>query len=60
MIASDTKNWVFSIAEHIYWWNIVGKSGKNTIQMWVKGLSPPPDIMTFPNFLTILTHKFIN
>ena len=55
MIASDTINWVFTIAGHIYWWEIVGKSGNKTSLNTFRGLSPPPDTMTFPNFLTILT-----
>jgi hypothetical protein len=38
----------------------VGNCGNHYTKKWVKGLSPPPDIMTFPNFLTILTHKFIH
>lgn len=50
MIASDTKKWVYYSLDDIYQWEIVENSGKNTIQMWVKGLSPPPDTLTFPNF----------
>ena len=55
MIPPDTKKLVFNTLNDIYQWNIVGNSGKTYIQMWSKGLSPPPDTMTFPNFLTILT-----
>ena len=38
----------------------MGESGNNIPQNPSKGLSPPPDIMTFSNFLTILTHKLIH
>lgn len=55
MIAPDTKNCVFNSLDDNYQWEIVGKSGKNTIQIWVKELSPPPDTLTFPNFSLILT-----
>ena len=37
----------------------MGKGGKNIYKKWGKGLSPPPDIMTFSSFLTILTHYYI-
>jgi len=35
----------------------VGRSGNIYTKKWVKGLSPPPDTMTFSSFLTILTYK---
>jgi len=60
MIPPDTKNYVFNTLEHIYQCNNVGNCGNHYTKKWVKELSPPPDIMTFPNFLTILTHKFIH
>jgi len=55
MIPPDTKKCVFNRLEHIYWWRYVGKGGNKTSLITFRGLSPPPDTMTFPNFLTILT-----
>lgn len=55
MIPLDTKNWVFNSLDDDYQWEEVENSGKHVYKKWVKELSPPPDTMTFPNFLTILT-----
>jgi hypothetical protein len=55
MIPKTTINYVLTIINTIYWWRIVGRSGNITRSTYSWGLSPPPDTMTFPNFLTILT-----
>lgn len=57
MIPLDTKNWVFNRLDDNYQWEEVENSGKHILQNTLKELSPPPDTMTFPNFLTILTQE---